>query len=62
MDATERGRPGQQLRVALVRRVDEQLAQTPAVPIDRDGDVLVLVGVDPDDDIGPFKRDACHDC
>jgi hypothetical protein len=62
VDPPERGRPGEQFGVALVRRFDGHLAHRPAVPINRDGDVQVLMRVHPDDDIGAFQRDACHDC
>ena len=43
--------------------VDEQrLAERAAEAVDRDGNVLVLVRVDADDDIAAFKREASHDC
>ena len=61
VDTTERAGPLEQLGVALVVRRDVELAETAAEPVDDDGDVFVLVGVDPDDDIGTSERDAGHD-
>lgn len=35
-------------------------AEAAADPVEGDGDVLVLVGVDADDDVGPLEVEAGH--
>ena len=47
-------RPGEQFRVAEVRRVEVKLPEMTADSVKCDGDVLILVGVDADDDAGAF--------
>jgi hypothetical protein len=55
-------RPGDQLAIAVVGRVDRPIVEVAAEPVEGDGDVLVLVGVDADDDVGACERDAGHGC
>jgi hypothetical protein len=62
MHGTKGDRPRQQLGVALVGGVNEQLAETAAKAVERDSDVLIFVRVNTDDDVAAFKRDASHDC
>jgi hypothetical protein len=60
---TERTGPSQQFGVALVGGVDEQwFAEASPEAVEGDRDVLVLMGVDADDDVVAFKRDAGHGC
>jgi hypothetical protein len=63
MDLAERTRPGEELGVAIIVGVEElRFVDEPADAVDGDGDVLVLVGVDADDDVAAIERDAGHDC
>jgi hypothetical protein len=55
-------RPCHQLAMADVVGVDLKLADPAPEPVEGDRDVLVLVGVDSDDNLTGFKRDAGHDC
>jgi hypothetical protein len=50
---TEVGGPFDEGRVAIRGRGDEEFAQHTAKPVESVRDVLILVGVDADDDIGP---------
>ena len=61
-DAAELERPSEKLGIAVVGRDDRSIVESAAQPVEGNGDMLVLVGVDADDDIGPFERDAGHDC
>jgi hypothetical protein len=63
MDLAERTRPGKELGVATIVRVEElRFVDEPTDAVDGDGDVLVLVGVDADNDVAAIERDAGHDC
>lgn len=63
MDRAERTRPGEELGVAIIVRVEElRFVDEPTDAVDGDGDVLVLVGVDADNDVAAIERDAGHDC
>ena len=61
MDATERSGPLKRLGVARVVHGDVGLPERPPEPVEDDGDLFVLVGVDPDDDMGTTERDAGYD-
>ena len=55
--------PVEQLDVAGgVRRHESWLVDDAAEAVDRHRDMLILVGVDTDDEIGASKCDAGHDC
>ena len=55
--------PSQQLGIALVGGgYEEWTAQAAAEAIESNGDVLIFVGVDADDDVVAFKCDAGHGC
>ena len=63
LNLAERRRPGKQLGVAGIGcRELQRVSEAAAQPVDRERDVFVFVSVDTDDDIGAFKREACHDC
>jgi hypothetical protein len=55
-------RPSQQLSRSGAAAADAVLVQASPQAVDRDGDVDVLVGVDPDDHVVGFegRADACH--
>lgn len=54
--------PPEQRRVPVRSGRDEELAEAAAKPVEDDGDMLILVRVDTDDDIGTNERDAGHGC
>src|SRR5699024_1562655 len=62
VDGPECPSPVEEFGVATGVRRDVELTEPTAEAVDGDGDMLVLVGVDPDDDIGPVERDAAHGC
>lgn len=61
--ATPRSRLRQQRCVPFVGgRHLERITDSSAETVDGERDVLVLVGIDADDDIVAFECKACHDC
>jgi hypothetical protein len=63
MQVTETFGPSQEDGVALIGGInDEWLRQMAPEAIERNGDVLIFVGVNADDNVGAFECDAGHGC